>query len=109
MHEGVRNILQSQEVFLKDDQIFFCQLGSYIECSTSNCRYFVRQIQWGGQNPLWTSSLELGRSSMEQERFLKDDQISSVNENWLIDFDLPYCSILVTERLTEKLIEGWTD
>ena len=46
---------------------------------------------------------------MEQERFLKDDQISSVNENWLIDFNLPYCSILVTERLTEKLIEEWTE
>jgi len=183
VHEGVRNILQSQEEFLKDDQIYFCKFLSfrevwyinfYVLCETnpivsskslidiilgirkilhgsgrvperwpdllltifelqrsviyqfectlqykSNglvkitygyhswcqedhpwirkgswsmtrstfvnfratekcdiliCMYFVRQIHLYGQNDLWTSSLVSGRSSMDQEGFLNDDQ-----------------------------------
>ena len=51
----------------------------------------MRQIQRCYQNPLWTSSLESGRSSMDQEGFLKDDQIYfcqylSYREVWYINF-----------------------
>ena len=59
------------------------------KCDLSICMYFVRQNQWCDQNPFRTSSLESGRSSMDQEGLLKDDQIYfskffSYREVWCI-------------------------
>ena len=64
-----------QEEFLKNDQIYFCQILSYKEVWYINLYVFVRQIQWCDQNHLWTLSLESGRSYVDQKGFLKDDQI----------------------------------
>ena len=44
------------------------------KCDVSICMYIVRQIQLWGQNYLWISSLVSGRSSMNQEGFLNDEQ-----------------------------------
>ena len=38
------------------------------KCDISICMYFARQIQWCGQNYLWTSSLVSRRSSMDTEK-----------------------------------------
>ena len=63
-----------QEGFLNGDQIYLCKFLSYLEVRYISCKYFVRQIQFCGQNYLLTSSLVSGRSSMYQEGFLIDDQ-----------------------------------
>ena len=42
----VRNILQSQEVFLMDAKSNFFNFEDREECYTSNCMYFERQIDW---------------------------------------------------------------
>ena len=82
--------------------------------------YFARQIQWCDQNPLWTLSLESGRSSMDQEEFLKDDQIYfckpfSYREVWYINFYL-LCktNLIMWSKLLmdiiigiKKILHGW--
>ena len=45
------------------------------KCDISICMLFARQIQWCGKHYLCISSLVSGRSSMDQEGFLKDDHI----------------------------------
>ena len=91
--------------------------------------YFVRQIQWCDQNHLWTSSLESGRSSMDQEGFLKDDQIyfcqiMSYREVWYINLfvlcktNLMMWSIILMDIIISvmkilhrsgRVPEGWQD
>ena len=53
---GVRNVLQSQEVFLIDAKSNFFNFEDREESYTSNCMYFEREIHWCTQNHLWTSS-----------------------------------------------------
>ena len=63
---GVRNVLQSQEVFLMDAKSNFFNFEDREESYTSNCMYFERQIHWCTQNHLWTSS------SMHQEGSIRN-------------------------------------
>ena len=53
----------------------FVKFWATEKCDISICMYFARQIQWSGKHYLCTSSLVSGRSSMDQEEFLKDDHI----------------------------------
>ena len=52
VHAGVRNILQSQEEFLKDDQIFFCNFFSYREVW-----YIILFVLWYTNPMVWSKSL----------------------------------------------------
>ena len=69
----------------------FVKFWATEKCDISICMYFVRQIQWCDKNHSLASSLESGRSSLDQEGFLKDDQIYfcqflSYREVWYINF-----------------------
>ena len=61
---GVRNVLQSQEVFLMDAKSNFFNFEDREESNISHCMYFEREIHWCTQNHLWTSS------SMHQKDYL---------------------------------------
>ena len=63
---GVRNVLQSQEVFLMDAKSNFFNFEDREESYISNCMYFEREIHWCTQNHLWTSS------SMHQEGYIRN-------------------------------------
>ena len=90
----------------------FVNIWATEKCDISISMYFVRQIQWCHQNHLWTSSLESGRSFMDQEGFLKDDQIYcwkflSYREVWYINLNvLCKTNPMVWSKLLMDIILG---
>ena len=64
---GVRKILHCQEGFPISVQIYILKFGHREVCYMSNCKYFVRPINWCMLNQLWTSIFESETSSIHHE------------------------------------------
>ena len=107
-----RRYFMDQEGFLKDDQIYFCKVLSYREVWYINLYVLGRQI-WCGQNYLWTSLFVSGRFSIDQEGFLKGQQIyfcifSSYREVSFINlYELCETNPMMQFKSLMNMIHGW--
>ena len=90
----------------------FVNFSATEKCYISIGMYYARQIQFCDQNGLWTPSLESGRSSMDQEGFLNNDQIYfchffSYREVWCIHlYVLCKTNIMMWSKLLMDIILG---
>ena len=80
--------------------------------ATEKCGILIGQIQQCGQKYLWTSYFMSGRSSLNQEGFLKDDQIYfckflSYREVWYTNFNV-HCKTnpMVLSKLLMEITLG---
>ena len=75
---GLRNVLQSQEVFLMDAKSIFFNFEDREECYTYNFVYFVRQNHWFTQIHSLTSSMDQEGSRSFFIRNINDPEIFCV-------------------------------